>query len=48
MRADEIAGVLSDYFKTEDAEKCVTLLKLIKSDILVLEYISGRRELIGA
>ena len=48
VRADEIAGVLSGYFKTEDAEKCVALLKLIKSDILVLEYISGRRELIGA
>ncbi len=46
VRAEEITRVLNDYFKTEIPDSCVKLIKLIKSDILVLEYIAGRRELI--
>ena len=45
VRAEEVSRVLNTYFKTGDASSCITLLKLIKSDLLVLEYISGRREL---
>ena len=44
-RAEEIARVLNDYFKTGIFDEWLTLLKLIKSDLLVLEYIAGRREL---
>jgi hypothetical protein len=44
-RAEEITRVLNDYFKTGIFDECLTLLKLIKSDLLVLEYIAGRREL---
>jgi hypothetical protein len=44
-RAEEIARVLNDYFKTGIFDVCLTLLKLVKSDLLVLEYIAGRREL---
>jgi hypothetical protein len=45
-RADEITKVLNEYFQTGLYEPCHNLLKLIKSDLLVLEYIAGRRELV--
>jgi hypothetical protein len=45
-RADEITKVLNEYFQTGLYETCHNLLKLIKSDLLVLEYIAGRRELV--
>lgn len=45
VRAEEISRVLNAYFKSNDLELCKKLLALIKSDLLVLEYISGRREL---
>lgn len=48
VRAEEITRVLNGYFKTEMPDDCVKLIKLIKSDILVLEYIAGRRELINS
>lgn len=48
VRAEEISRVLNEYFKTDVADTCVALLKLIKSDILVLDYINGRRDLLDA
>lgn len=45
VRAEEITRVLNEYFKTGVYDTCVSLLKIIKSDLLVLEYINGRREL---
>ena len=45
VRAEEITRVLNTYFQTGVYEDCKTLLNLIKSDLLVLEYIAGRREL---
>jgi hypothetical protein len=45
-RAEEISRVLNTYFKTGDLDSCIALLKLIKSDLLVMEYIAGRRDLI--
>ena len=45
VRAEEITKVLNNYFKTEDFTTCENLLKLIRTDILVLDYINGRREL---
>ena len=45
-RAEEITKVLNEYFQTGLVENCSNLLKIIKSDLLVLEYIAGRRELI--
>lgn len=44
-RAEEITRVLNKYFSTDSLDDCVTLLKLIRSDLLVLEYINGRRDL---
>ena len=44
-RATEITQVLNEYFQTGLTENCYALLKIIKSDLLVLEYIAGRREL---
>lgn len=44
-RAEEITRVLNNYFKNNDISQAVALLKLIKSDILVLEYYLGRRDL---
>lgn len=48
VRAEEITRVLNEYFKTELPDDCVKLIKLIKSDILVLEYMAGRREMTKA
>jgi len=45
VRAEEITRVLTNYFNTGVYEECLNLLKVIKSDLLVLEYIAGRREL---
>lgn len=45
VRAEEITKVLNNYFKDENTEICKALLRLIKTDLLVLEYINGRRTL---
>ena len=47
VRAEEITRVLSNYFNTGVYEECLNLLKVIKSDLLVLEYIAGRREMLA-
>lgn len=44
-RADEISNAIAAYFNTQNIEVCQNLLRLIKSDILVLEYLEGRREI---
>ncbi len=46
VRAEEITRVLNNYYVTGTLDGCLTLLKLLKSDLLVLEHISGRREAI--
>jgi len=45
VRAEEVSRVLNNFFKTGTYEESAALLKLIKSDLLVLEYIAGRRDL---
>lgn len=45
VRAAEITKTLTNYFDNYDATDCINLLKLIKTDLLVLEYLNGRREL---
>lgn len=44
-RAEELSRVLNNYFATGNLDLCLSMLKVIKSDLLVMEYISGRREL---
>lgn len=44
VRAEEITRVLNNYYATGLMDQCLALLKLIKTDLLVLEHISGRRE----
>jgi hypothetical protein len=46
-RAEEITKVLNEYFKTGLIENCSTLLKIIRADLLVLEYVAGRRDLLN-
>jgi len=46
VRAEEITRVLNNYYKTGEFDQCLALLKLLKTDLLVLEHISGRRELL--
>lgn len=46
VRAEEITRVLNSYYATGALDSCITLLKLLKADLLVLEHISGRREAI--
>lgn len=44
IRAEEITRVLNSYYKTGELDQCLTLIKLLKTDLIVLEYISGHRE----
>lgn len=45
VRAEEISRVLNNYYATGMLDGCLALMKLIKADLLVLEHISGRRDL---
>jgi hypothetical protein len=47
VRAEEISRVLNNYYATGMLDSCLTLMKLLKSDLVVLEHISGHRELIN-
>jgi hypothetical protein len=44
VRAEEITRVLNNYYNTGELDQCLALLKLLKTDLLVLEHISGRRD----
>lgn len=44
VRAEEITRVLNNYYSTGELDQCIALIKLLKADLLVLEYIGGRRE----
>lgn len=44
VRAEEITRVLNNYYSTGEFDQCLALIKLLKTDLVVLEYISGRRE----
>lgn len=44
VRAEEITRVLNDYYATGSLDQCFTLLKLLKTDLVVLEHIGGKRE----
>lgn len=46
-RAEEITRVLNEYFREEKLDDCLSLLKLVKTDLLVLEYLTERREAIN-
>ena len=45
VRAEEISRVLNNYYATGTLDNCLALIKLLKADLLVLEHISGRRDL---
>ena len=45
IRANEISDALADFSKSDNVEKCLAVLNAIKTDLLVLEYLNGRREL---
>ena len=45
IRANEISEALADFYKSDNVEKCLAVLNAIKTDLLVLEYLNGRREL---
>ena len=47
VRAEEISRVLNTYYSTGMLDTCIALMKLLKSDLLVLEHISGRRDIIN-
>ena len=44
-RAEEITRAIDSFFDEGNWELGKTVLRLVKSDILVLEYLNGRREL---
>lgn len=45
VRAEEISRVLNNYYSTGTLESCLALIKLLRADLLVLEHISGRRDI---
>lgn len=45
VRAEEITRVLNDYFSSGNVSGINTLLDLIKIDLLVLEGLTGKREI---
>lgn len=45
VRANEITKVLNEYLSDGIYENCFKLLNVIKSDLLVLEYLEGKREI---
>ena len=45
VRAEEISRVLNDYYASGTLDSCLALIKLLRADLLVLEHISGRRDL---
>ena len=45
VRAEEISRVLNNYYVTGTLDSCIALIKLLKADLLVLEHISGRRDI---
>ena len=47
VRAEEITRVLNNYYSTGQFDQCLALLKLLKTDLIVLEHISGRREVLS-
>lgn len=44
VRAEEITRVLNNYYSTGAFDQCLALIKLLKTDLIVLEHISGRRD----
>lgn len=46
-RGEEITQVLNNYYKNYDLRPCIKLLRLIKADLMVFDYITGRRDLDG-
>lgn len=46
VRAAELTQAINYYFEYEKIDFCLELKKLIRADILVLEYIDGQREVI--
>lgn len=44
IRAEEITRVLNNYYATGEFDQCLALIRLLKTDLIVLEHISGRRE----
>lgn len=44
VRAEEISRVLHTFFADGLYDSALALLKLIRADILVVEYLTGRRE----
>ena len=45
IRAEEITRVLNNYYSTGYYDQCIAMLQMLKKDLVVLEYIAGRREL---
>ena len=41
-RSEEISLVLFNYFKNYDITNCLKLLKLIKDDLKVIEFINSK------
>ena len=47
VRAEEISRVLNDYYTTGMLDSCIAIMKLLRADLLVLEHIGGRRDIIN-
>ena len=46
VRVNEITKTLANYYETQDSTNIFKLIQAIKTDIMVMEYIAGRRDLV--
>ena len=46
VRVNEITKTLANYYETQDSTNIFKLIQAIKTDIMVIEYIAGRRDLV--
>jgi hypothetical protein len=46
VRAEEITRVLNDYYCNGTFDQCLALMRLLKTDLVVLEHISGHRDVL--
>ena len=44
IRAEEITRVLNHYYTTGEFDQCLAIIRLLKTDLVVLEHISGHRD----
>ncbi len=46
-RLQEVTKALNTYFEKDDMSECLSVIKLLKADLCVMEYLADKRELVN-